>query len=560
MNWKKLLTYRWILLGLGLVSLVGLTGMNVYSLYALHENTISSSFEKQKTQINDLANESRYRLTSPLRDRFNLNMPNLQEAVLSDSELPENFYTLVSKAYEDSIFTEVYFSDAECKACDGDGPIQKYNPETKKMEWVSEVPDAVKDGIGMSRTRMRVLISEYQFNTRVFFDTHRSLTIAMVNTHTQEVVGYLLVLIDEDYLINQHLSPLITSTFPPTNKSGITVWLHDWTKNEVLATNDPEVPYQRRIEDINQSFPEMLNNWNIKAAFAQSPMVAASQASLYRNLFVLAIAVILLIGALVFMFFTAQKERELAVRQAGFLANVTHELKTPLAVMQAAGENLADGRVKNEERLRTYGKHIYDESMRLRRMIEKLLDVAKSDAGQTMTKPVLADLNQLTEKFVNENESFIKDQGFELSFAPSSEPAMVMIDQDNYETILGNLIENALKYSFKDKSIDISIAKKGKNVHVDVEDHGAGIPRESQKFIFDKFYRVEDANTAKTKGHGLGLSIVKDLVSNNGGEIKVKSTYRKGSTFSLHFPVFFESENGATAHTKHVANEVENVI
>lgn len=560
MNWKKLLTFRWILLGLGLFSLLGLTGMNVYSLYALHENTLHSSMEKPKNQLVEVSNETRNIIMNKLRDRFRQNMPLIQNAIANNEKMPESFYTLLAAGQESPVFVDIFFSDADCNACDGNGAIQWYNPETKELEWMYDVPDLVKDGIGMARTRMRVLVQDYQYSTRAFFDTHRSLTIAMVNTETREVVGYLLLTLNREYIIQEILEPMLLSTFGADHETGVVVWLHDWTRNEVLASSNPNIPYQRRMEDFIQPFPEMLNNWNLKAAFLQSPLIAAANESLYRNLIALGVAVFLLIGALVFMFITAQKERALALRQAGFLANVTHELKTPLAVMQAAGENLADGRVKKEDRIRTYGQHIYDESQRLKKMIEKLLDVARFDAGLASQKQILADISELTRRYLDEHRAYIEEKGFTLDVTASNQLPQVMIDPDSFETILSNLVENALKYSFEEKYVGIRIFQSGKKVVLEVEDRGIGIPAKAQKHIFEKFYRVEDVNTAKTKGHGLGLSIVRDLVHQNGGHIFVKSSYRKGATFSLHFPVFFETNKARNGIPKNVAKEVEHVV
>jgi signal transduction histidine kinase len=263
------------------------------------------------------------------------------------------------------------------------------------------------------------------------------------------------------------------------------------------------------------------------------------------------------------MFYTAQRERNLYQRQAGFLANVTHELKTPLAVMQAAGENISDGRVTQPERLKQYGDHIYTESIRLRRMIEKLLDVAKTDSGQTLIKAIPSHLNELVKNFIQENRAYVEGKGFELTFKPGDNSSLVMIDNDNLETILSNLVENAIKYSAETKKIMISVESDKKDMIINVTDSGIGIPRKHQKNIFKKFYRIEDSLNAKTKGHGLGLSIVQSLTELNGGNIEVNSEVGKGTTFTLRFPIFVRendssgNRNGSDTSTKNVTNTTE---
>lgn len=318
------------------------------------------------------------------------------------------------------------------------------------------------------------------------------------------------------------------------------VWLRNWTQNEIIASNTTE-EYSRRKIDIWQRFPDLFDDWQLEVQVTNDSAAAAANASLIKNLVVLGIAVLFLLGALVFMFVTAQRERELAQRQAGFLANVTHELKTPLAVMQAAGENLADGRVDDQNRLKSYGNHIYNEAIRLRRMIDKLLDVAKADAGQSLieSKPVF--LNDLLSRYLHENRDYIENKGFTLETDIEEPVPPVMIDTDSFETIIGNLIENALKYSEEEKELSVSLHHRDKNIIIKVRDSGVGIPKSAQKHVFDKFYRVEDAMTAETKGHGLGLSIVRNLVQLNGGSVTVDSEEGKGSVFTVTFPVMDES-------------------
>lgn len=539
-------SFRWFLLGVGLVAILGLTGMNVYSLYALHESTVVSKQENQKNKIIDFTNEVRHRFTAPLNDRFRLNTQRFQEQMESNEELPEVFVSMLNSASEDSIFSEIYYTDAECRQCDDGGRIQKYNPDTESFYWVDSTPEEVQDGVSMAQTNMSVLIGDYRWQTRVLFDTHRSLTVAIIDSREQELLGFINLLIDRDYLLDRYLRPKMKDLFEPADESGVVVWLHDWTQDEVLVSTDPSINYDFQMVNTTQNFPDLLNNWNLKASFTENPVVSASRASLIRNLSVLGAAVVFLIGALVFMFITAQKERKLAMRQAGFLANVTHELKTPLAVMQAAGENLADGRVNDEKRITSYGQHIHNEAMRLRGMIEKLLDVAKTDAGQMVIKPEYANLVDEINNYLQTNRATLDDENVQIDFRHDESIPNIYIDRSNFDTIIGNLIENAIKYSDDQKYVGIYLRNTGKYIKVDVSDKGRGIPAGDQKYIFDKFYRVEDTLTANTKGHGLGLSIVKDLVNLNGGTISVDSEFKKGSRFTITFPL--DSTNSNQTH------------
>ncbi|MDZ7681938.1 MAG: HAMP domain-containing sensor histidine kinase [Fodinibius sp.] len=306
-----------------------------------------------------------------------------------------------------------------------------------------------------------------------------------------------------------------------------------------------------------QNFPDFFDYWKIEVSFTEASTVAASNSSLVKNLLVLGAAMILLLGALVFMFISAQKERALAERQADFLANVTHELKTPLSVMQAAGENLADGRVQDQDRLQSYGSHIYSEAVRLRKMIEKLLDVAKANAGQSLIEPEPVDVRQRLLSYLDEHREYIQNKGFTIETTISDEQAVVMMDPNSFDTILSNLIENAVKYSNNEKYLSISLYQHSgdRTVELRIEDHGIGMSKKNISNIFDKFFRAEDTLTAQTKGHGLGLSIVKNLVELNGGSISVESEPNEGSTFIVTFPTLKDAPDKQLSIDKNESQE-----
>jgi signal transduction histidine kinase len=383
---------------------------------------------------------------------------------------------------------------------------------------------------------MTVSLENYRWNNKVEFDAHRSMTLGLINLNQKEIVGHITFMIDKDYLVDSVLRPKLMNQFGDTENSGMVVWLRDWMQNEVLISSNENYQLERGLVDIRQRFHDMLGDWILYASYLESPTVAAAKASVNRNLLLLGIAVIILFGALVFMFINAQKEREFAQRQAGFLANITHELKTPLAVMQAAGENISDGRVTEGERLKNYGEHIYRESIRLRKMIDKLLDVARVDAGETVVEQSPQDLNAFLSEYHKTNREFVESKGFTFNLESEDRLPLVMVDRDHLETILNNLVENSLKYSNSEKEITIQSSYDGQNqVEISVTDKGEGIATKVQKNIFDKFFRAENAMTAHTKGHGLGLSIVKNLVELNGGRISVSSRSGDGSTFTLSF-------------------------
>lgn len=544
-KFKQSNTLRWFFLGVGILAVVALTGLNVYSLYALQESTVEAAKENRKIQLEEFTNKVRYRFWRPFRGISKLDMTDLEDRWATSSHFPPHFRSVLLDAIEDSLFTDIYYSHNNYSACHKpDMPVYRFDRYSGHFLIVDDVPKEICDGFGISKSRVNTIsLEDYRWNNKIAFDAHRTMTLALINMDDQRIVGHISFMIDRNYLLHNVIEPELLAHFGNTEETGMVVWLRDWMHDDVLLYSNPAYEFSIEKVDIRQRFPDLLDNWVLQASFIESPAHAATQASLNRNLFVLGVAVFVLFGALVFMFINAQREREFAIRQAGFLANVTHELKTPLAVMQAAGENISDGRVTDGKRLRSYGNHIYDEAIRLRKMIDKLLDVAKVDSGQTVVKqaPVNPDIYLID--YYDKNKEYIKNRDFNFTLDIGENIPLIMADSGHLETILNNLIENSLKYSKTDKEITVRLFSSERNVVISIKDKGIGIPKKAQKSIFDKFYRVESSMTANTKGHGLGLSIVKNLVELNGGSISVISEPGKGSEFRVSFPILMKSLN-----------------
>ena len=526
---------RWILFVAAFIAVIGMTGLNLYSLYALHDKSLEEVQKNRDSQLLELTENVRSRMTNVVRELWKVDMEQVNRNIGS-STIPQELKSQIDITAADPLYSQIYMIFPPQDVCESQESILQYNKSNGFFEQIDSYPDFVCDGVGIARTRMKLLEKEYKWNTKVFFDTHRSMTVVLVDNDDHKVLAYLLYEIDTDVLVNDIITPQMEELCSSNDETSMTIWLHDWTKNEVISTNDPSVTFVRDDIQIIQRFPGVLDNWNLKATYNNTPVSLASSRSLIRNLAVLIVTVILLLGSLIVIWIIANREREFAIRQAGFLANVTHELKTPLAVMQAAGENLADGRVTDEARLRNYGKHIYEETVRLKNMIEKLLDVARSESGNVVANAKTHNIGALTEKWIESHRQHIEDKGFTLNLKINNGENNVLIDKDHYETILSNLVQNALKYSPNEKFVDVTVHCTKTECSLSVRDKGTGIPAKSVKKIFTKFYRVEDAMTANTKGHGLGLSIVEHLVHLNSGKIVVQSTLGKGSTFTVTFP------------------------
>jgi len=543
---KRYGSLRWILLAVGIIAILGLTGMNVFSLYELHENTLESNRENKKLQIAEFSDKIRYRFFESYAGLSSIDTKHLQTTFQQTGQFTEEVTTLLNRAAKDSIYENIYFIPGNSDLCQEQNPILQYSGSQQRFVEVSNYPEIVCDGMGIARTQMKSLINDYRYSNKVIFDSHRSITIALMNASERTIFGYLTMPFNQDFLRNVFLPRKLAEKFGTPDQSGMNVWLRDWVNGSIIASSDSTVPYDHEKIQFEQDFPSLFDYWELEVSFTDKSKIAASNTSLIRNIIVLAAAMILLMGALVFMFRSAQKERALAQRQAGFLANVTHELKTPLSVMQAAGENLADGRVTDTDRIKNYGNHIYEEAVRLREMIEKLLDVAKADAGQSLIEPKPIELSGELQAYIDEHRTHIEKKGFTLELSVQDNLPLVMVDPNSFNTIISNLVENAIKYSADQKCISINLATDNSDVILKVKDRGVGMSQKVTSQIFEKFYRVEDTLTAETKGHGLGLSIVKNLVELNDGNISVDSRPGEGSTFTITFPILVEESQEST--------------
>ncbi len=553
--------FRWALLMIGLFAIIALTTMNVLSLYDLRSRMVEGEEERRVDQLDEINDSIRNQIIDPLRGISSIELETIENSIQHSGQLPDNINEVLTRSAASPFFTDIYFTPDGTDPCLDDAQIYRYDPVNNQIVPTDQYPKLVCDGVGIARTKTKIQLNDfnYRWNNNFEFDTHRSLNLGLINLNENSLIGILTLIIDDRYIIEEVFPPYLKNYFGDSDESGVAVWIRDWTNDEILATNDPSIEFNFDIVDHRMRFSGsgFFDNWTLNLAFLESPVSVAYNATLVKNLFVLGFAMLFLTGSLIFMFVTAQRERRLAQTQANFLANVTHELKTPLAVMQAAGENISDGRVTEPKRLKQYGDHIYNESIRLKGMIEKLLDVARVDSGQNLAKAAPYSLHDLMTSYLEENRAYVEKKGFEVKFTSDHENALCLVDKDHIETIISNLTENAIKYSRDEKFIEYQVTSDNKYVYLSISDHGIGIPKKEQKNIFKKFYRVENSDTtsSKIKGHGLGLSIVKNMVDLNKGSIEVKSNPDDGTTFIVRFPKLSQDSGQSPTSLDHNDNK-----
>lgn len=224
-----------------------------------------------------------------------------------------------------------------------------------------------------------------------------------------------------------------------------------------------------------------------------------------------------------------------------FVSMVSHELRAPLTNINGSLELLLEGDAPGYDRQhRDLLQIVSEQSARLTRLVQGILNVSRIEAGQLVLQPQAFNIVGLIEKVIGVWESREVSNRFEHPQAQNL--PSVWADRDRTEEILFNLIDNAIKYSAEGGLIRINAESNGKIVVVSVSDHGVGIPADEVDKIFDKFHRVDRGDATETYGHGLGLYICRKLVEAQGGEISVDSTLGEGSTFQFTLPLAGRAE------------------
>jgi two-component system phosphate regulon sensor histidine kinase PhoR len=229
--------------------------------------------------------------------------------------------------------------------------------------------------------------------------------------------------------------------------------------------------------------------------------------------------------------------RRLERMRSEFVANVSHELKTPITAVKGFAETLLGGAVNDEETARSFLQIIYDESDRLNRLIGDILELSKIESRRVPLTFSPVEVDSFVSKSVKLMESEASRKNIELSM--QIEPGLyVEADEDRLRQIVMNLLSNGINYTPDGGRVSVKVEGLGDDhIRISISDSGIGIPKKDLPRIFERFYRVDKARSRSSGGTGLGLSIVKHLVELHKGTISVTSSLGVGSTFIIELPV-----------------------
>lgn len=232
-----------------------------------------------------------------------------------------------------------------------------------------------------------------------------------------------------------------------------------------------------------------------------------------------------------------RRELEIARMRADFVSTVSHEFRSPLTGIRQLGEMLLDGRANESEKQRRYFKMIVQESDRLTRLVENILDFSRMEEGRKEYRFEPLDTSQWLRKLVTDFEREIAVDGVAVESDIPDELPTISADGEALGSAVHNLLDNAVKYSHEMKMVWLEAEAADDEVRITVRDKGIGISEPDQKHIFDRFYRVDGEISKRIKGAGLGLSLVQHIVKAHGGKVECESKVGEGSTFSIRLPV-----------------------
>ena len=290
---------------------------------------------------------------------------------------------------------------------------------------------------------------------------------------------------------------------------------------------------------VGRPFETTLYEWRLFATLttAEELNESVEQRKKLEQILVAASFLVVVAGVIIVMI-AAERERRLAKLKSEFVANVSHELKTPLSLVRMFSELLSTGRARDDAKRQQYLSIIVRESERLSALIENVLDFARVERGKAAYHFEEGNVGDVVTRAVDAYRYRLEHE--ELEVRLSIEPGLpnTMLDDRAVELALVNLMDNAVKYAKEGKTVDVGVRMRGaRTIEVSVTDRGPRIPRVEQRLVFDRFMRGERARDKRVRGSGIGLALVQHIAKSHKGKAWVESEPGKGASFFLSLPV-----------------------
>ncbi|WP_019154348.1 ATP-binding protein [Robertmurraya massiliosenegalensis] len=378
--------------------------------------------------------------------------------------------------------------------------------EIARGKFDTKVPILTNDEIGELATAFNQMGRQLKFNLNA------------LSQEKEQLSSILSSMVDGVITFNRDGTILITN--PPAER-----FLQDWYfEQDGKSKSTEEVPFE-----VMELFKLAVNTEQeqVGEISVQGRFWVIIVSPLYNNTFIRgAVAVVR----------DMTEERQLDKLRQDFIANVSHELRTPISMMQGYSEAIVDGIAESEEEKMEMAKVIYDESLRMGRLVNELLDLARMEAGHIQLDISLIEVKPYMERIIRKFHGLAKEKGIHLKGEFDQLEFTYYFDGDRIEQVLTNLIDNAIRHTEDNGNIIVSGQLEEKGLHVEVFNSGKGIAEEDLPFVFERFYKGDKARTRGRSGTGLGLAIAQNIVEGHKGHISVHSKDGHGTTFSFFIP------------------------
>ncbi|MGO8675141.1 MAG: sensor histidine kinase [Limisphaerales bacterium] len=313
-------------------------------------------------------------------------------------------------------------------------------------------------------------------------------------------------------------------------------WEPDATRRFFSVETNPEG--QRRQRDSNAG--RGAGRWTLAVRYHAGALEDIVTRARWRNLALAGLVNILIVAAAWMLARQARRSRQVAEMQMNFVASVSHELRTPLTVIRSAGHNLLKGVVRDPDRVASYSRLIVEQADRLTGMIEQVLVFSRSQKGTGAAGIEKVSVPDIVRRAAESTVADVERSGCKLELTLASDLPVVRGDANDLQRVFQNLISNAGKHGAAGGWIGVAATRlhgpHGDGVEICVADRGPGVPAAEQKRIFDPFFRGERARREQTRGAGLGLSVVREIIRAHGGTVCVESNNGHGARFLVRLP------------------------
>lgn len=243
-----------------------------------------------------------------------------------------------------------------------------------------------------------------------------------------------------------------------------------------------------------------------------------------------------IVGGLIVVFQDITQEHKLDNMRKEFVANVSHELKTPITTIKSYTETLMENEVDKDTNQK-FLSVIDSESDRMARLVRDLLQLSNIDYNKTNWKRTEISISNMLKDIISKLALLIKEKAHKIELNIEENLPNIVADKDGIEQVILNIISNAIKYTEDNGEINISASTKDDDLVLRVKDNGIGIPKDDQERIFERFYRVEKGRSREMGGTGLGLSIAREIIDAHGGQIHIDSVFGQGTEITIILPL-----------------------